>query len=373
MASNDNNLPDDPMSFEKVTNWARSNREWDKVYQYILFHPNDFFAILPGRRYAIAHQVVYNGNVDMLKSLLVLFSNNPINIHSRTNDGKTLFDIAAERQSKNPAMYTYIHHLYEQDRLIKEAKNKNWRLIMSILTRNKILVNEKPPYSPYFLLHYVVENGDARVLQELLDSFDFQLDLFNSDKETPLDMAKRLQKQDMCSIFQSKIANQSYPHKKQRQPSLEQSSYQPDVSTTESNNSKDDVQRNSRNTNETQSIINSAHDQPQRQARTEKIKHYHTTKSIISVSTSFDSDPPSSPLPTTGSSFSDEQMTPSLICPLSEQQFVDPVIASDGYTYERAAIIDWINTYHSSPTTGEVMSATFRDNTEIKKIIQSKR
>eukprot|EP00008_Paramoeba_atlantica_P000884 CAMPEP_0201503086 /NCGR_PEP_ID=MMETSP0151_2-20130828/84478_1 /ASSEMBLY_ACC=CAM_ASM_000257 /TAXON_ID=200890 /ORGANISM="Paramoeba atlantica, Strain 621/1 / CCAP 1560/9" /LENGTH=229 /DNA_ID=CAMNT_0047896717 /DNA_START=1046 /DNA_END=1735 /DNA_ORIENTATION=+ len=43
-----------------------------------------------------------------------------------------------------------------------------------------------------------------------------------------------------------------------------------------------------------------------------------------------------------------------LVCPITMAPFVDPVVASDGHTYERAAILLWFQTGHnSSPMTGE--------------------
>ncbi|CAF3749652.1 unnamed protein product, partial [Rotaria sp. Silwood1] len=48
-------------------------------------------------------------------------------------------------------------------------------------------------------------------------------------------------------------------------------------------------------------------------------------------------------------------------------------IASDGQTYEREAITEWVNLYHCSPMTGAPMTTTFKENTELKQIIQSMR
>lgn len=42
-----------------------------------------------------------------------------------------------------------------------------------------------------------------------------------------------------------------------------------------------------------------------------------------------------------------------LTCPLTLDRLQDPVIASDGFTYEAAAIEDWIRRNPTSPMTGE--------------------
>jgi hypothetical protein len=59
-----------------------------------------------------------------------------------------------------------------------------------------------------------------------------------------------------------------------------------------------------------------------------------------------------------------------LTCTLTGKLFVDPVIASDGRTYERAAILEWVNTKHSSPTTGAPMDAIFREDVHMKDHMQ---
>ncbi len=42
-----------------------------------------------------------------------------------------------------------------------------------------------------------------------------------------------------------------------------------------------------------------------------------------------------------------------LTCPLSRQLLLDPVVARDGYTYEREAIVNWMESNVNSPTTKE--------------------
>merc|ERR1719343_1263956 len=38
-------------------------------------------------------------------------------------------------------------------------------------------------------------------------------------------------------------------------------------------------------------------------------------------------------------------------CPITQEIMVDPVIASDGHTYDRHAITEWLRTHDTSPTT----------------------
>ena len=47
-----------------------------------------------------------------------------------------------------------------------------------------------------------------------------------------------------------------------------------------------------------------------------------------------------------------------LCCPITLEAFHDPVVAEDGFTYERAAIATWIARTASSPSTGARMGET---------------
>ena len=47
------------------------------------------------------------------------------------------------------------------------------------------------------------------------------------------------------------------------------------------------------------------------------------------------------------------------ICPITQDVMIDPVIATDGHTYERAAIAKWFEGgKRTSPKTGEELKAT---------------
>lgn len=50
----------------------------------------------------------------------------------------------------------------------------------------------------------------------------------------------------------------------------------------------------------------------------------------------------------------------------------DPVIASDGQTYERSAITEWLSSHTTSPMTREPMSVTsLQPNSTLKRLIQN--
>jgi hypothetical protein len=62
-----------------------------------------------------------------------------------------------------------------------------------------------------------------------------------------------------------------------------------------------------------------------------------------------------------------------LSCPITLQQFVDPVVAADGITYERAAIEDWFSKVKelTSPMTGGVLKTKYVvPNVLVKSMVQ---
>ncbi len=69
-------------------------------------------------------------------------------------------------------------------------------------------------------------------------------------------------------------------------------------------------------------------------------------------------------------SFSIEKFN-SLLCPITLEMFIEPVIGSDGHTYERSAIVDWLHRNKISPMTYEPMSInSLRSNLAVKNIIE---
>ncbi|RYE12171.1 MAG: hypothetical protein EOP34_11340, partial [Rickettsiales bacterium] len=58
-------------------------------------------------------------------------------------------------------------------------------------------------------------------------------------------------------------------------------------------------------------------------------------------------------------------------CPISKQIFCDPVIASDGITYEKTEILGWMKTRESSPVTRQSLGKYLVSNVSIKSLTLS--
>ena len=63
--------------------------------------------------------------------------------------------------------------------------------------------------------------------------------------------------------------------------------------------------------------------------------------------------PPGFTLPSGGSAFASPRVPVEFVCPIAQTVMREPVIAADGVTYERAAILHWLQSGHTvSPVTG---------------------
>jgi pSer/pThr/pTyr-binding forkhead associated (FHA) protein len=58
------------------------------------------------------------------------------------------------------------------------------------------------------------------------------------------------------------------------------------------------------------------------------------------------------------------------LCPITYEVFRDPVVADDGFTYERTSIEKWLRSNSTSPKTGKPMAAGVTSNLNMKKLIQ---
>ena len=51
-----------------------------------------------------------------------------------------------------------------------------------------------------------------------------------------------------------------------------------------------------------------------------------------------------------------ENINYNFICSITHEIMIDPVISSDGHTYERSAIEKWLNNNEQSPMTREIIT-----------------
>ena len=65
-------------------------------------------------------------------------------------------------------------------------------------------------------------------------------------------------------------------------------------------------------------------------------------------------------------------MPDDFICPITAEIMTDPVSTSDGFTYERAAITEWLRTKETSPKTGvKLESKALIPNHSLRSVIRA--
>ena len=64
-----------------------------------------------------------------------------------------------------------------------------------------------------------------------------------------------------------------------------------------------------------------------------------------------------------------ERLQPDLVCPILQEVMIDPVVASDGNSYERTAIANWLLEHDKSPLSGERLDGVLLPNTRLRAII----
>lgn len=57
-------------------------------------------------------------------------------------------------------------------------------------------------------------------------------------------------------------------------------------------------------------------------------------------------------------------------CPITQEVMKDPVVAEDGHSYEREAILKWVNANHTSPLTRAPMSSVVHPNQSLRLLIE---
>ncbi|CAF1433087.1 unnamed protein product [Didymodactylos carnosus] len=323
-------------TIDDLNTLARENKDFDTIYQCIMKHPEWLTQIPSGRRWGIIHQIVFHGNVDQLNRLLTQQAQNPnFLLLSKTGDDKTVLDIAREEVKKNAAMYKRIERLTTMDELLSNAKAENWTACRDLLKKMPDIINEKPAYRRFYFIHQIAYVGDRRVFDEFNQQYHFDLNLLSNNDKSAVDIANDQGHHDFAKYVKSlKEKNQS------------------------------------RTTSDQISRANRAIERSR-------------ASDYITAATSEDphktQNDDGRPLPSNGGGIlvglqpnEKENLINSLTCPLSGKILRVPVVASDGYTYEKENILEWFKTNDKSPVTNEVFKdRELKQNYTIETILKS--
>lgn len=143
-------------------NSAKNFENFQDVLMAVSLHP-EWLTIIPDeRRWAILHQIIFSANVNHLDQLLALQkSNKEFRLLTNTRDGQTILDIAKLRPDV-PQIMTCLEKLIKLDEMLNYAKDCQWDKCYNLVKENPTLVNEKPPYRRYYLIHHMAVNNGIK-------------------------------------------------------------------------------------------------------------------------------------------------------------------------------------------------------------------
>ncbi|CAF0907087.1 unnamed protein product [Adineta ricciae] len=401
--------PDDTHVFMEAYECAKNNYRWEKVVSAISTHPEWLTRIPAGRRWTMLHQIVYGGNVSHLNEILALeISNEEFRLLYKALDDKTVREVASERAHLYPQMLRRIERLVAIDQLLNNARDSKWELVKQFLHQQADIVNEKPPYRKYYLAHYLAYTGQLEIFQELREICIFRLDLF-ADHKTINRVARENNHIEFAEYVEqlcpdiNEITEESNPTTPSatdeesahattnpfqlNHPLFDDSGLM--IFALNSNSIGNVLSLSSSSllntNNHPDSAANYYHDQysasaasnaTHSQSNSSHSEHDNAKKSKAYI-------PPS---------MTDEQQaqyekaiienmkklpahnsfTSAITCCITKEIFREPVLAADGFTYEREAILNWFEQSSRSPMTNEELeNKELKHNHAMKSILRS--
>ena len=400
---------------------------WEQIYEYVRQHPNELFVVVAPRKWSLAHQLVFHGAIATFEKILHLYNEQtPIDIFTLGKDvpqPKTILDIAADRKGYYPKQFEYIAHLCDQDRFIRACRAFNWAVIDEMLKKCPQLLNEKPPYcSNYFVHHLVLHNDAGKFTQYNREQNRLRLDLKNADNKTPLELARQINASNIVAVITAPTARPEVLPRTTSILARADERLERDESDDErfERDEGDDERPSTPAAIPLNSTINTRPLKTADSLSTGSVPPTTTasqsagataSRSTASVSPATTASQPSgvnasrstagvsqpigtatfrppttvppataivrNPIDTSGSLSSAcipiEAVITRATCLLTGKIFEDPVIATDGITYERSAIMKHHRENRYSPATGEILDDIFNENTYIKHLIETLR
>ncbi|CAF1204336.1 unnamed protein product [Adineta ricciae] len=408
--------------FMEAYDCAKLNNNWNKVSSSLMIHPEWLTKIPEGRRWTMLHQIVFSGNVMHLNEVLALQASNPdFRLLCKAADDKTVREVAADRAHIHPQMIRRIERLVAVDQLLNNAKERKWELVKQFITMQPDIVNEKPPYRRFYLAHHLACVGELDVFKDLSTVCHFRLDLL-ADNKTISQVARENNQLPFAEYIENLEANppetapdsttDTVPHHATGTTHQYSPNFYDDAVisfipaninvTTMFPPTSDELsypgahhhtfhnEHHHTSHNEHHHAFHNEHH------HTSHNEHHHTSTSVEETDGNASHIHPQTstatsvkPKPTAPQMTDDEQaayektvinniqkmsqenLLNSITCCITKAILHDPVVASDGFTYEREAIENWFKTSNRSPMTNqELENLELKPNYAIKSILQ---
>ena len=292
----------EPLPFEKVYDLVKNNRQdaFDDVYRSLLMRP-DYVSVLPPKEsYSIFHYIVIHGALDLFNKVIALpnLHFNPLT-KTATRPSKDIVEISTENRNKSPTyrkLSDTIGNLMKLDKFVDHGKKNHIDDCKSMLYQDPELTNQKPPYRKYYLIHHLAFAGNKAGFDQLREICDFDYKLLTSDQKTASEVALKEDKKEMAEYLEK---------------------LSPEMRAIRQQHEKERLAKTQEETKQNEKM----------------------EQSITRVGNT--------------------NLLGAFTCPLTKEVFRDPVVLSDGFTYERAAIQHWLDLGNRrSPMTNVELAST---------------
>ncbi|CAF2830389.1 unnamed protein product [Rotaria sp. Silwood2] len=346
----------------KAINNAKNFENFSDVLMAVSLHPEWLTMIPEGRKWAILHQIILSGNVNNLDQLLALQkSNKEFRLLTQTSDNQTIFDIASLRNDISD-MIKRIEQLVKLDQILNYAKVCEWDKCYEIVKENPSFVNEKPPYRRFYLIHHMACANAIKQFESFKEIKNCIFDLNLRADRKKINVIAREEGQPKFAEYIEK----HYPNLLDKDDSTLDELYKPSEEAKKRTNAVNAMM-------DQQCIVkdldNNLLGKPiKMKSRAEVMLH------INEIRTQQESElkTKSSQASKTEEDTRQEMMIDTLTCPLTLAIFIDPVVAADGFTYERSSITAWLKNNDRSPMTNQKLpNKDLNPNTVVKQIINA--
>ncbi|CAM4902380.1 unnamed protein product [Rotaria socialis] len=284
---------DEEFSLDEIISYARDFQNFEKVFSAVYLHPDWLTTIPSTRRWAILHHIVLSGNTVHFDQILPSQKSNvQFRLLTKTADQETVLDIAKSHVYLSD-MLKRIERLIKLDELLNYAREGKWDQCIEI-------VKQDPSYVEPFKEFLKIENFHFALLLRV----DEYTAYFDDDDDDDI-LYEPSAAQNMLNQHDANII--IVPHTIYNEP---QSSSAP-----------------------AKKLLN----------RAEVNKLVPRKAKPINISN----------IPTR---YSSKTILNLLTCSLTRATVTDPVVAADGFTYERTAIENWLKANDCSPMTNEKLA-----------------
>jgi hypothetical protein len=345
----------------KAIDSAKKFENFQDVLMAVSLHPEWLTLIPDERKWAILHQIIFSGHVNNLDQLLALQkANRDFRLLTNTRDQETVLDIASLRKDI-PKMREHIQLLIKIDEMLNYARCCKWDECYNIAKENPTFVNEKPPYRRFYLIHHMACANAIDQFQRFQQIKGCMFDpTLRADRKKINVIAREANHPEFAAFMEKQ-----FPNLLDQDDSTFQEIYRPsDEAVKQTKNVTLMVQK---------AVVQDLEDnlmgeQVESKSRGEVVKQLSVTRSERTRK-------PNQTSAATSKVDDDKQKSlvlDNLTCPLTMNVFVDPVIAADGFTYERSAIKKWLEKNDCSPMTNQKLSTKdLSPNNVIKLIINA--